>query len=312
MFKALDLDTRDDVIILDYESKDRLEELRAKSRANKLVCPACEAPLNVIAGDKRRHHFAHRDLGKCATSHESAELLIMRSTLYRMLKQQFDEVTVEEPVVDDLRPFDCWVERFGHPSLAYFLVDARLGTDDREALRNLMCRGDIVVHVIFCAGRMTICPEARNQLLLTPTERDLIHLKACDEMYPAGSNGLLFPLSVGDGSCGSLQYLDPAHNLFTTFRRLWCSHPPYQFSGHRLDTDLQQVRFSVTNGELVHPEEAIDQEQPPDPVDLPTTSRTKALCQFCGSITTDYETMDAATGQCECRQCAGVSQLVAV
>ena len=46
----------------DWEARDLLERLRERARREEIVCPTCEQPLWLRAGDIRTPHFGHRSL----------------------------------------------------------------------------------------------------------------------------------------------------------------------------------------------------------------------------------------------------------
>ena len=75
MFKALNLHTNQEIIILAPFWRDQLKNLRRLDRANQLVCPVCGQPVRVKAGRRVRWHFAHKHLRNCALAYASPELL---------------------------------------------------------------------------------------------------------------------------------------------------------------------------------------------------------------------------------------------
>jgi hypothetical protein len=89
MYKALNLATQQDIIILSPAWTGRLPALRALDRQDLLVCPACRRPVRVRAGRTRRRHFAHKHLENCPYQSASPLLLEARAVLYEWLLAQF-------------------------------------------------------------------------------------------------------------------------------------------------------------------------------------------------------------------------------
>src|SRR5512144_1811457 len=113
MYKALHLQTGEEIIILHPAWKGRIPELRAMDRADLLVCQGCMQPLRVKAGQHKRAHFAHKHLKACSYGTESPAILNARAVLYEWLVAQFGlGVTVEKQFPESglPRPVDCWVE----------------------------------------------------------------------------------------------------------------------------------------------------------------------------------------------------------
>ncbi len=120
MLRSLDSSTGEDIIIFDFDEDSRvIEEIREKSRNGVIICPECDQPVVVKAGTKKRNHFAHRALGTCPLSSESANVLQGRKLLYEWLSKKLSskypdnhELVLEKtfPCEELRRPTDCYLE----------------------------------------------------------------------------------------------------------------------------------------------------------------------------------------------------------
>src|SRR5512145_1200795 len=90
MYKAVFLQTGEEIIILHPYWRKRIEQLRVMDRADLLVCQGCRQPLRVKAGEMKRAHFAHKHLKACSYGSESPEILNARAVLYEWLLKEFD------------------------------------------------------------------------------------------------------------------------------------------------------------------------------------------------------------------------------
>ena len=248
MFKTKDITTNSDVVSLDLTQAD-LAALRAKAKLDQMQCPQCSQPVWVKAGviDQRRPHFAHKHLGDCPSSHDSAELLHARALLYQWLKSKpkfADGVTLEKRPEGWLlpRPLDAWVD-FKGQRFAYWLVDRQMKPDDRKRLMEAAAAVNAKLNTVFLAQMMRRNNAPRGVLNLTTTERDFF-LRPCD-----------YDAMHASGSHGSLSYLDEKTGTVTTFRAMRCTEWPQQFSGVEISNPLMSLLVSPTTGAFVHPGE---------------------------------------------------------
>jgi competence CoiA-like predicted nuclease len=65
MYKAIQNETREEIIILHPAWRSKIEQLRVMDKADLLVCQGCGQPLRVKAGEVKRPHFAHKHLKAC-------------------------------------------------------------------------------------------------------------------------------------------------------------------------------------------------------------------------------------------------------
>lgn len=273
MFKALDTELDRHVVSLDPVWDGQIEVLRGWGRAGRLVCPVCRQAVLLRAGEIMRRHFAHKDLSQCPLGHESAEVLAGRAALYAWLNTKFPAgVTLEkhfearpaaerelprpalvvpasagrESPADEYqlpRGVDCWVERPGKRSLAYWLVDGKIDPEERMRIpRFLEARGAALNWVFLprdarrgrLPGRANL--SATERALLTPSEFDAVYCQ-------------------GGATEGSLHCLDPETQVLTTYRALVCVELPQYYEGQELATELKQVLVLPSTGEFVHPGE---------------------------------------------------------
>jgi hypothetical protein len=254
MFKALDLQSRVEVIILAPQWKTRLETLRRLDRANQLVCPACEQPVRVKAGRKVRWHFAHKHLRNCPLQHASPELLAARAALYPWLVDQFGEkrVTLEFAPEGIALPrlLDASVQAGGF-RWGYWIIDARLKPEVRQELLAAFEGAGMPVHFVFVSRMLHPDEEDPDCLFLTTTERDFRQASAFDLI------GARNPSRPG----ASLHYLDAGEAALHTYRSLHLVHPPQLFCGRPLSSPLSEIRTNPGDGAFMHPGEAQDLEE---------------------------------------------------
>lgn len=251
MYKAVDLRTGQDIVILHPAWAEQIEVLRTLDRAGVIVCQGCQQPVRVRAGVLRRRHFAHKQLLDCPFGRESPALLLARAALYQRLLQVFGEkVTVEKQFDSDLfpRPVDCWVER-EQGSFAYWVADTRLQPLLRSRLANGFLQAKARPNWIFTSDLLhesgrTVGSDL-PQVLLSTTERDLMQ-------------STYFDLEVGDTVTtrgGSLHYLDAEQETLTTYRSLHLTHAPQLHVGRRYKSPLSEVLFAFKTGDPAHPGE---------------------------------------------------------
>jgi len=331
MFKALNLQTNAEVIILSPVWTHQLPLLRSLDRQDLLVCPACRQPVRVRAGRVKRRHFAHKHLGNCPYQSESPLLLDTRALLYEWLVSQFGadqvnlEVSLELPTLK--RPVDCCVST-DTGQVAYWIIERRLPPRERELLQGALEQSKTVVHWIFVSG-MLHTDRAPGRLFLTTTEREFMSHSRYDETY--------LPSTTYPGA--SLHYMDIDRKEFITYRGLRLVHPPQLYQGHIERHSLSLVKASPINGEPIHPGEVerlargkeqrlhhekmvqdassrfqrhyprlvgVDPEQEIEPAPTPASDpliQREAICMFCGVKTDNWWYLNPADGKCKCREC---------
>jgi hypothetical protein len=330
MFKALNLQTDEEVIILSPGWKNRIPLLRSLAHQDLLACPACQQPVRVKAGRYKRPHFAHKHLENCPYQSESPLLVNCRALLYEWLVSQFGgdrvnlEVNLAHPTLQ--RPADCVVSAEPRP-FVYWIIERRLPPHERDALQEYVDQGTTIMNWIFVSD-MLHTDRTPNRLFLTTTERAFMSHSCYDEIYMPSAN---YP-GV------SLHYLDADNKGLTTYRGLRLVHPPQVYKGEIERHPLSIVRVSQLTGEPVHPQETerlaskeaerlrhdkmvqdasgrfqahyprrwADQrqqiEEQPSPASDPFTQR-EAVCMFCGTKTSDWWYLNPADGKCKCRAC---------
>ena len=244
MFKAQRGLTKEDVVILDpYWNEKTVELLRQHGRDDELICPVCKQPVLVRAGQKKRWHFAHKDLTNCPLKNESPDVLQARILLYSWLKSKLGEkVTIEKyyPEADLPRPIDCFIELSNGHKIGYWILDK--GIRDRWALQHAFLQLDISIVWVPLADILREDDQDQGTVHLTPTERDITYSSEYSKLY-----------SYSDKS---LSYLDVEKKAISTIRGLNCIHSPQKYHFHsKLVTILDQVLLSPLTGEFVHPGE---------------------------------------------------------
>jgi hypothetical protein len=329
MFCALNTVAGRSINALAETSPDQVEALRLASRTSTLQCDYCKEIVIYRHGDVLRPHFAHKDTSTCPRSHESAQLLEARASLYAMLSAQFPgDVAIEmkAPGSCPVPILDCWVTRksggFGYLLLEHGMRSA----DQRQALDESFHRDfDGPVYPVFLGRMLREIPGKKNTIRLTPTERFFISQRVFDRMY-ANSRA---PYG------GSLHYLQ------TDFRRLRlvsyrCLRPSNcggHYCGLRLSSAVENVVVARGNGELTHFGErtaiqwyvkvlrarhnaALLRQRTETEIDswkaipngratpaVVSASEVTAICELCGTMTNDWIIYNGATRSCKCRGC---------
>jgi hypothetical protein len=247
MYKALNLETNEEIIILHPRWKGGSAVLKQLDLADHLVCQGCLQPVRVKWGERKRPHFAHKHLKACSYGTESLEILSGRAVLYEWLEKQFgDAVTVEKAFPENIfpRPVDCWVDtEVG--TFAYWIIENGIKLEPRESILAEAARTQIPFHWIFLQQMLREEKKEFHSLLLTPTERAFLQTTEYDQ----GEVGL-------DGEAGcSISYLDVEKGAITTYRNLVLFHKPNWYKGTRRVSPLDSVRVNRRTGEITHPGE---------------------------------------------------------
>jgi hypothetical protein len=250
MYKAIHVQTGEEIIVLNPFWLRKIETLRDMDHADLLVCQGCRQPLRVKAGEMKRPHFAHKHLQACSYGSESPDILNARAVLYGWLLKQFGQrtgsesgrvVTLEKQVEGFglPRPVDCWVET-GSQVFAYWLIEAGIKLEPREAIRLAFERLGIEIHYVFLQAMLNEKKQELHSLLLTPTERAFMQATDYD---------LLMSGAAEPGK--SLHYLDADQAILTTYRNLTLFHAPNWYKGVKKTGRLVSVKASREDGEFV-------------------------------------------------------------
>jgi len=240
MYKALDIRTDTEVVILDPKWLRVINQLRELDRQDFLVCQGCRQPVRVRAGIHRREHFAHKHLENCDYADESTILRNARAVLYEWLTSKFGEkVVIEKKVEGVFRPIDCWVEQ-DSKVFAYWIFDSTLKPDKRNMLHQIAQRTGLHFNWVFASEISRTEQDEPDNLVLSTTEREFIQKSSYDLLVAKRY------------SQGSLHYLDSENRKLTTYRGLSLYHEPQIYKGMRLVSELDRVKISPKNGEFVH------------------------------------------------------------
>jgi competence CoiA-like predicted nuclease len=239
MFKAINRQSDEAIIILDPKWKNQVDYLRSLDRRNTLICQGCKQPVRLRAGEIRCWHFAHKHLQNCPYGHASPILLKAREILYKWLVSKFgDMVTVEKELGNDHfpRPVDCWIEGESG-GVAYWIIESGMKPPKRENLKWGFEQAEVRVNWVFVADMLHEDEDDSNRVHLTTTEREFLQRSDYDEI-------------VRDSrfSEGSLHYLDPDNEVLTTFRGLRLIHKPQLYEGHREEHELSLVLAAPKTG----------------------------------------------------------------
>jgi len=246
MYKAIQTQTGEEIIILHPAWQKRIPDLREMDRADRLVCQGCLQPLRVKAGQFKRPHFAHKHLQACSYGSESPEILQARAVLFSWLYKQFGEaVTLEKEMPGSNLPrlVDCWVAG-SSGTFVYWIIEAGIKLETREAILSAFAGNNLNIHWIFLHSMLNEEKKEFHSLLLTPTERAFLQATPYDEML------------AGAGETGqSLHYLDVDTEKIITFRGLTLHHRPNWFKGIKKATGLAGLYVDPADGAIVHPGE---------------------------------------------------------
>jgi Competence protein CoiA-like family len=237
MFKSFNIHDGTEVIILDHKWLRDIESLRVMARQDLLVCQGCNYPVSVRAGQERRPHFAHKNLGDCTYVEESQTLRNARAVLYEWLVSKFGEnVTIEKKIDSQAfpRPIDCWVEK-DSKTFAYWIFDKGVKLEKRMQLFECFQELRVNVNYVFSIDMLRKDDNYPDSILLTTTEREFLSRSDYD-------------LGMGH----TLQYLNPDNRQITTFRGLNLVHQPQVYSGFSITSSLDDTLVSPKNGEFVH------------------------------------------------------------
>jgi hypothetical protein len=324
MYKALNLETQEEAVLLSPRWLAQIPYLRSLDRRDLLACPVCRKPVRVRAGKHKRPHFAHKHLENCPYQDESPLLLNTRAVLYEWLAGQFGEQAVDLEVRHAIpsmrRPVDCQVSG-GERAIAYWIIERRMPPDERQRLSDYFESSRIAVQWVFAAAMIT---PGRNPstLFLSTTEREFMRRSDYDSIYTGGK-----PSPVN-----SLHYLDASNREWITYRALRIVHQPQAYHGHRESHPVSMVSARPQDGEPVHPGEDARLEglqqawqveekkrqaaserikgwsgkfkvQEVEPGTEREIFSQEATCVFCGERTRDWWYLNKAEGTCKCYAC---------
>lgn len=249
MFKATNSQSNEDVVILDPKWFGQITHLRKLDKKDILVCPGCQQPVRVKAGQKRRWHFAHKHLQDCPLSHEAPIVLEARAVLYGWLVSKFKEnaVTLEQKLENSLlqRPVDCWVETESN-KIGYWIIASQIKPRQRDELKQVFEQEEIQINWVFLMDMLREERDGIGDVHLTTTEREFMHQSDYNDFIDRYGN-----LRTGS----SLHYLDPSQKMLTTFRTLEIVHTPQLYGGRKQVHKLSEVLVYPKTGEFVHPGE---------------------------------------------------------
>jgi hypothetical protein len=343
MLKCFNTKNMTMLTILDPLWRRSLFELRALDRLDCLVCPVCNQPVRLRAGNVKCWHFAHKHLQNCPLQIESPQLLQARSFLYNWLINHYgvEKVTVEKlvPEIPFPRPIDCWVDDH-QGSFYYWIFDTRRPPTERKLLKESFLSLGLHMQPIFTSTMHHPDPADSSKLYLTTTERDFMQASVFDELI----RGYIFTPGK------SLHYFDHNRPSIITYRNLHLVHSPQVFSGRIIETALNKVFPMKQTGEFAHPQEQIHLEKRQvesikrlekqqrilpqllrktnhiEKVDLPdSTSNLQkttdqhdtvmsapfskpSVCKICGAFTSNWVTFDGKSGTCICRNCYNIEK----
>lgn len=250
MFKSIQRNTGEEIISLAPEWRSRLNDLRALTARDLLVCQGCGQPVRLKAGPSRRPHFAHKHLAGCTYGSESPAVSEARGALYERLCELFPgAVKLEQrlPEGDLPRAVDLVVESGGQ-RFALWVVDNRVKMEARERILGAFQKAGLPVIWVLTAEMLHPDAKSPTFLRLSPSDRDFMRTTPYDEI---GRESHLDGLNVG----ASLHYLDAKSGLLTSYRALERVHAPNIFSGRKVQHPLRQVMLDPLAPDFMHPGE---------------------------------------------------------
>jgi hypothetical protein len=248
MFKAIEIESDQEIILLDTRGTTELATLREWSQSDRLVCQECRKPVNIRAGEIKRKHFAHKRRADCPYGSESPLLLHTRAVLYSFLKARFGTgVTLEKRLEDtDLpRPVDCWVEH-EKGTFAYWILDSQVRQyEQRDILLSTFRQLQMPITWIFTSTFLDVDARAPEHIHLSTTEREFMQKTYLDVVLQGTT------LHKGE----TLHYLNAETEELTTYRSLTLIHSPQLYHGRRFHNALSEIKVASLTGELAHPGE---------------------------------------------------------
>lgn len=242
MLSAIRTEDRIQVILLREDGSARAEHLRQEAREGRIVCEVCDQPVIVRAGEERTWHFAHRSRIDCPKAKDSLEIVECRALLFGWLRIRFPDAVQVEKVLPGLpRPVDCWVERPGKPSLAWWLISAAVKPDLRHSMIAGCKKLGARLHPLFPSRLLVVDPDHPGQVILTASLRELAENSVYAGLYHDCPE--------------SLHFLDPERRRLVSCRGLLAVHPPQGHLATLLDHTLEEVKLHPRTGEFVHPGE---------------------------------------------------------
>ena len=274
MFKALQKQTGEEILLLEPKWLKEIKELRALDKADLLVCQGCLQPVRVRVPRYRRTHFAHKHLANCTFGAVSPELLqaqvhwvFLRSMLH------------EDP---------------GKPGTIYLTTTERafVQPSEHDAAKETM--GQAVqgsLHYL----------DPETGLLTTFRGLRLAHA-------PQVFTGRKEATAALAGSRRAA--VRGAESSSTRGRRRACgvtARNKASASGRKLAAWSVCRRSNPAWPARRSPSQP---DQIPDPTRAPAEPRQpfarQAICLICGETTTDWVTYYGGTGKCICRKCSSI------
>jgi hypothetical protein len=254
MLTAWDRAQQRTIVLPDYESRQEAQVLREQTRLAELVCPECQQPLWLHAGNILIWHFAHRRLSDCPLSRISREVLCARRLVYRFFQSRIasGKLTGEiqlEPVLADLPEkvrVDLLLRRAEKPAVAVVLLDKGLKPDVRGALPSVLKSQQLLFRPVFLCSRLKPVDDQNDAVLLDPTQREF-RLKSPYDLPHAGTR---IPPAT-------LHFVDGEKEWWTTLRGLVLWHAPQSFFARkRFASPLDALLWRESHAEWVHEGEA--------------------------------------------------------
>lgn len=254
MLTAWDKARETTLALPDYERDAALAEVRARTREGELVCPTCRQPLWVHAGEVLIPHFAHRSLSNCPHGRVSEAVLGARRLLYRFFQARIESGRLPaqillEPVIAGLPKnvrVDLLLRRAGKPAVNVVLLERGLKPDVRAQLRGYLSRKGGVFRPVFLRARLLQPEDEPGFFLLDTTQREFRLCSAYDLLPP--EQGL---------EPGTLHFVDPAAEEWTTLRGASLAHGPQVFGARQVRvSQVEQLLWSEGHAEWVHAGEA--------------------------------------------------------
>lgn len=254
MYKAVNRLTGEEYLVLHPQWRERVHELRALSQAGLAACQACQQPVVLRAGNRKRMHFAHRHLRGCSLAEPSGPVMEGIAVLYDWMYRLAPGDVQAEVLLPGLpRPLDLARTAEDGRRIAYWIVDRLLRSDQRERIAQTLSDGGYEVVWVMLERILRLDdaqPGKRKRqawLRLSPCERACMRQTPYDEI---GRENRLLPQEFGS----TLYYLDAGNAAIRAFRSLERVHPPNIFSGREESCALSDLRLDE-RGEFCFPGE---------------------------------------------------------
>jgi hypothetical protein len=335
MFRAIDNQTQESVIIIDSEkwNGQTIGCLRDRANNGSLICPTCASPVRVKAGEIVTWHFAHQAVSDCPFQDESARQLLMRQACFRWLNARFPGAVEVETRIDGLhssRPFDIAVRLQSGVAFYYWLIDKNIRDQEiRWGMERVLSSESLHAHVVFDRRMLKLEEGSVKTVRLRPTEREFTQRSRFDSLYSrarslfylepesqwmtimrgVGRGGICTPEhdTIKNRSLDQVMVCDQTGTFYINEEGEALARQEEE-KQRRLEIAREQEEATRRFDESMRPAQRASMnrsELSRSEVYVPPRSRT-VPCELCGRNTPEEDQIIYKAGKCKCRDCMGM------